>query len=325
MKFDANGSVLECHDRDDEVDTRSPQRVRFTHKQPDERTGMGTTDNTVARRAKLSESPSSSSSSHEMVPKLHDSSGETADADLGESARKKIRVDTGIEISAIEILTSAKLEVDRALDTANTTLHRSQEEALQPPFESKAVTKAAELQIIKDKEVYTKMYESDTKEKVISSKWVLKPRKTRYVLRGFEEHVKDEDAFIENAALSCDRPKKRRSHCVHCRRENRLLQRKHEGRRRGVRKTTIRVTTGDTGSHQGYCDLETSEEFVWSEKGTKTLAEHGGYSQKVRFLSQTCSTLACGPTRRSECHLYSTSTICCWLERARPSQKSSPS
>ena len=51
-----------------------------------------------------------------------------------------------MEIRAIEVLTRAMLEVDRALDTANTTLHRSQEEALQPPAESEAVTKAAELQ-----------------------------------------------------------------------------------------------------------------------------------------------------------------------------------
>ena len=125
MEFDANGTLLKRHDRDDEVDTRSPQRVRFTHKQPDKRTDMGTTDDTVAKRAKLSGSPSSSSSSHEIVPKLLDSSGETADGDLGERARKKIRVDVYLEISAIEMLTSAKLEVDRSLDTADTTFNRS--------------------------------------------------------------------------------------------------------------------------------------------------------------------------------------------------------
>ena len=65
------------------------------------------------------------------MPKLHDSSGEIADADMGETTRKKIRADADLEISAIEIFTGAKLEVDRAPDTANTTLHRSQEEALQ--------------------------------------------------------------------------------------------------------------------------------------------------------------------------------------------------
>ena len=53
--------VLKRHDREDELDTRNPQRVRFTHKQPDKRTDLGTTDDTVAKRAKLSEPPSSSS------------------------------------------------------------------------------------------------------------------------------------------------------------------------------------------------------------------------------------------------------------------------
>ena len=74
VKFDANRIVLQRRDRDG-VDTRSPQRARFTHKQPDKRTDMGTTDDTVGKRAKLSEVPSSSSSSHEIVPKLLDSSG----------------------------------------------------------------------------------------------------------------------------------------------------------------------------------------------------------------------------------------------------------
>ena len=129
------------------------------------------------------------------MPKLHDSSRETADADMGESTRKKIRVDADMEISAIEIFTGAKLDVDRAPDTANTTLHRSQEDALQTTIESEAVTMAAKLQSLKDKRFYTEVYENDTNEKVISGKWVLKSRKARYVLRGFEEDVKDEDAF----------------------------------------------------------------------------------------------------------------------------------
>ena len=61
VKFDAHGTVLKRHDREDELDTRNPQRVRWTHKQPDKRTDLGTTDDTVAKRAKLSEPPSSSS------------------------------------------------------------------------------------------------------------------------------------------------------------------------------------------------------------------------------------------------------------------------
>ena len=73
---------------------------------------------------------------------------------------KKSRVDADMEISATEALTNAKLEVDRALalDKANKTLHRLLEEI---PQESE----------------------------------VLKPHKARYVLRGFEEDVKDEDVF----------------------------------------------------------------------------------------------------------------------------------
>ena len=98
VKIDANGTVLQRRDRDDEVDTGSPQCVRFAHKEPDKRTDMGTTDDTVAKRAKLSKAPSSSSSSHEIVPKLLDVSGETADGNLGESTREG----ADMEISAIE-------------------------------------------------------------------------------------------------------------------------------------------------------------------------------------------------------------------------------
>ena len=64
-----------------------------------------------------------------------------------------------------------------------------------PSVEPEAVTIAAELQSIKDKRFYTEVYENDTNEKVISGKWVLKSRKARYVLRGFEEDVNDEDVF----------------------------------------------------------------------------------------------------------------------------------
>ena len=96
---------------------------------------------------------------------------------MRESVTKKPRVDTAMEISAIETLTNAKLEVDRALDRANKTLHRLLEEI---PLESEAVTKAAELNSIRDKRVHT---------------WVLKLHRARCVLRGFEEDVKDEDVF----------------------------------------------------------------------------------------------------------------------------------
>ena len=85
------------------------------------------------------------------------------------------------------------------------------------PFESEAVTKATELNI-KDKRVFTEMYESEADARIISGKWVLKPQKARYVLRAFEEDVKGEDVFrkhhddsgSEDATLSSDRPQKRR-------------------------------------------------------------------------------------------------------------------
>ena len=133
-----------------------------------------------------------------------------------------------MEISSIEALTNTKLKVDRALDTTNKTLHR----LLEPiPFESEAVTKATELNSIKDKRVYTEMYESEADARIISGKWVLKPQKARYVLRAFEEDVKDEDVFASTtmtaSVLSNDRPQKRRSHSIHSRRENRLPQRTH--------------------------------------------------------------------------------------------------
>ena len=66
-------------------------------------------------------------------------------------------------INAIEALTNAKLEVDRALATANKTLHRLLEET---PLESEADTKAAELNNIRDKRVYTEVYESEAHAKI---------------------------------------------------------------------------------------------------------------------------------------------------------------
>ena len=46
--------------------TTETRNVRFTHEQPDKRADMGLTDNTVANRAKLFDTSSSSSSSHEL-------------------------------------------------------------------------------------------------------------------------------------------------------------------------------------------------------------------------------------------------------------------
>ena len=153
---------------------------------------MELTGDTVAKRAKLSHTPSSSTSSHEIAPNLHDSSGEVEDPETRGSVMKKSRMDADMEISAAEALTNAKLEVDRALDKANKTFHRWLQEI---PLESEANTKAAELNSIRDKRVHTEVYENEADAKIISGKWVLKPHRARYVLRGFEEDVKDEDVF----------------------------------------------------------------------------------------------------------------------------------
>ena len=112
---------------------------------------------------------------------------------------KKSRVDADLAISAIEALTNAKLEIDRALDKANMTLHRQLEEI---SIESEAVTKAEEIDSIRDKRVYTEVYESEADAKIISGKCVLKPHKARYVLRGFEEYVKDTNVFASTTMTS---------------------------------------------------------------------------------------------------------------------------
>ena len=192
VKFDADGKVLKRHEHEGDHEHRVSKRVRFTHKQPDKVADMELTDDTVAKRATLSDTPSFSSSSHEIAPNLYDSSGEVEEPDTRGSVMRKSRVDADMEISAIEALTNAKFEVGRALEKANKTLHRLLEEL---PLESEAVTKAAELNSIRDKRVHTEVYESEADAKIISDKRVLKPQKARYVLRGFDEDVKDEDVF----------------------------------------------------------------------------------------------------------------------------------
>ena len=170
--------------------------------------------------------------------------------------------------------TSSTTMTWRSLDTANKTLHRLLEECL---LESEAVTKAAELNSIKDKLVYTEMYESKADAKIISGKWVLKPHKHKARGEGrrrFRQH--DDDSISEDAVLQSNRPQKRRVHSVNCRRENRLPQRAHEGRRRAVRKTTTRVATGNTGPQQRHNDLDIAEKSVWSTKRTETLAGPSG-------------------------------------------------
>ena len=121
-------------------ETRS-KRVRFTHKEPDKRTNLEMTDDTVAKRAKLFDtSPSSFSSGKDPETQR-------------ESVLTKSRVDAGMEISECHwMLTTAKLEVDREAG------HCSQDvtsPAGKFQHESEAVTEAAKLNSIRDKRVHT--------------------------------------------------------------------------------------------------------------------------------------------------------------------------
>ena len=208
VKFDADGKVLKRHEHESDDEHRDSKRVRFTHKQFDKRADMELTDDTVAKRVKLSDTPSSSSPSHEIA-----------------------RVDADMEINAIEALTHAKLEVDRALDKANKTLHRLLEEM---SLESEAVTKAAELNSIRDERVYTQVYENEADAKTFSGRWVLKTHKARYVLRGFEEDVKDEDVFASTTMTASVRTLL--SEATDLRNEGYTVFTALSSRRRGVRK-----------------------------------------------------------------------------------------
>ena len=78
-------------------------------------------------------------------------------------------------------------------------MHRLLEEI---PLQSEAVTKAAELNSSRDKRVCTDLYECEADANIISGKGVLKPHKARYVLKGFEEDVKDEDVFASTTTTA---------------------------------------------------------------------------------------------------------------------------
>ena len=49
--------VLKRHEHEDDTDNRDSKRVRFTHKQPDTRAELEMTDDTVAKRATLLDTP----------------------------------------------------------------------------------------------------------------------------------------------------------------------------------------------------------------------------------------------------------------------------
>ena len=123
---------------------------------------------------------------------------------------KKSRVGADMEISSTEALRNAKLEVDRALDKANKTLHRLLEEN---PLESDAVTKAAELKSIRDKRVHRRHDDQLGAETTQGTTCAGR-------LRGRREgrkrcHQLDDDSISENATLLSSGPQKRRLHSVH--------------------------------------------------------------------------------------------------------------
>ena len=114
VKFDGDGKIFKRHEHEDDVEHKDSKRVRLTHKQPDKRADMDLTDDTAANRAKFCNTLSFSSSSREVAPNLHGSSGGLGDPETRDSAMKKSRVDADMEISATEALTNAMLGVDRA-------------------------------------------------------------------------------------------------------------------------------------------------------------------------------------------------------------------
>ena len=74
MKCDEGGKVLKRQEHEGDDEHIDSKRVRFTHKQTDKRADMELTDDTVAKRSKIIDTSSYSSSSHEIAPNLHGSS-----------------------------------------------------------------------------------------------------------------------------------------------------------------------------------------------------------------------------------------------------------
>ena len=110
-----------------------------------------------------------------------------------ESVAKKARVGADMDVGAIDELTNAKLEVDRSTERCRRNI--TSPAGVKSHLSLRQSPKAAGLKRIRDKRVHNEVYEDEADGQVISGKWVLKTHKARYVLRGFEEDVKDEDVF----------------------------------------------------------------------------------------------------------------------------------
>ena len=152
----------------------------------------------------------------------------------------------------------------------------------------------------------------------------MKPQEARYVLRGFEEDVKDEDVFASTTMTTSVRM---------------LLSQAIDLRNEGNTIFTADVKTAFLNAHMKDCDVvharpppEWQPETLDPNKGTVIwkLQEslYGLRSPPRRWLDQMEQILrlnpelACGHTQRSEHHSYSTWTTCCWLEHTRSSVKS---
>ena len=107
---------------------------------------------------------------------------------------------------SILALANAKLEVDRALRTANKTLHHLLEKF---HLSLRQTPKPQNSTASKTRRVHTEVYESETDAKIHRGKWVVKTHKARYVLRGFEEKRagrrsfrQHDDGISKNASFS---------------------------------------------------------------------------------------------------------------------------
>ena len=174
-----------------------------------------------------------------------------------------------LEITAIDALTNAKLEVDRALDMASKTLHPLLEEI---PVQNSTISETSESTL--------RCTRAKPTPRLPAANWVLKPHEARFVLRGFEEDVKDEDVFASTTMTAFVR--KLLSQATDLRSEwctvftadvkTAFLNAHMKDGDVGVRKAATRVAAGNSGSPERNSDQETTEKSLWSEERAETLA-----------------------------------------------------
>ena len=274
VKFDADGKVLKRHEHEVDVDHRDSKRVRFTHKQLDKRADMELTDDTVVKCAKMFNTSSSSSSSHEVAPNLHDSSGEICDPETREILCRNLEwvlMWKSVPLRRSHTPSWKLIEhwtrQTRRCIACWKKFHLNLRQSPRPQNSTASETSESTLRCTRAKPT----------PRLSAAKWVLKPHKARYVLRGFEEDLKDEYVFASTTMTACLRM---------------LLSQATDLRNEGYTLFTVDVKTAFLNGHVKDGD-------VWYAKPPPDL------------------TLACGPTRRREYHSYSTWTTCCWLERTR--------